>query len=303
MDIFQLKEFKSLSGTLSYSETAYRLNVSTSALSRHIQQLEDELGGKLFDRTTRSISLTELGRVFLPHAVMIIQEYEDGMADVSQCIARQDHTFIAGTIYSIDEYDIGHYFNSFRSEHPDYTPIVTLTTMSDLEKGFSDGRFNMYSAVYDESIEGMEFFKMGEVSILAVVPADSKLAASRRIELGSLAGTPLLMPEEGSAYYRRTLSAIEKVQKKPHIIYKGRYEDSISFIRNGMGVGLFPFRKGVHVHGAAVGLAYLETDPEILFDYGIGYRKDLSPAESLFVRHIYEKSRDPEFLRAIESMN
>ena len=97
MEIMQLKEFTMLVRTLSYSETAFRLNVSTSALSRHIQQLEAELGEKLFVRTTRSIALTKFGTVFLPHAVMMLQEYDDCMAAVDQYKSAQSNSFTQGT--------------------------------------------------------------------------------------------------------------------------------------------------------------------------------------------------------------
>lgn len=305
MDILQLKEFKSLAGTLSYSETAYRLHVSTSTLSRHIQQLEEELGGKLFDRTTRAISMTELGRVFLPHAVMILQEYEDGMISVRKYNEKLSHTFVCGTIYSIEEYDIDHYFAAFREEYPDYSPVIHIGTMADLERGFKEGKFNSYSAVFDESIEDLQFFKMGDILIKAVMPASSDLARkaaadpSHEVKLRDLSSVPLLMPEEGSTYFSRTMGALEKAVRNPNIVYKGRYEDSINLIKNGMGVALFPFKKSHKIHGSDPDLVYYDTDPGILFEYGIGYRKRHSPAEAVFIDFLYKKSRDPEFLRKL----
>ncbi|WED23729.1 LysR family transcriptional regulator [Vibrio sp. JC009] len=55
----------------SFAEAARQLNLPTTTVSRKIQQLEAELGGKLLNRTTRSLSLTELGERILPKAMLI----------------------------------------------------------------------------------------------------------------------------------------------------------------------------------------------------------------------------------------
>ncbi|QYK07012.1 LysR family transcriptional regulator [Shewanella zhangzhouensis] len=55
----------------SFSEAARLLNLPTTTVSRKIQLLEAELGGKLLNRTTRSLSLTELGERVLPKALLI----------------------------------------------------------------------------------------------------------------------------------------------------------------------------------------------------------------------------------------
>ena len=53
----------------SFAEAARQLNVPTTTVSRKIQQLEHDLGGKLLNRSTRSLSLTELGIQVLPKAI------------------------------------------------------------------------------------------------------------------------------------------------------------------------------------------------------------------------------------------
>ncbi|QIA64954.1 LysR family transcriptional regulator [Vibrio astriarenae] len=55
----------------SFAEAARYLNVPTTTVSRKIQQLEQDLGGKLLNRSTRSLSLTELGSQVLPKAQLI----------------------------------------------------------------------------------------------------------------------------------------------------------------------------------------------------------------------------------------
>ena len=68
MDLNLLKEFTLLARYLNYSRAARELNLNQPTLSRHIVQLEEELGVQLFLRDRQSVALTEAGRLFLPEA-------------------------------------------------------------------------------------------------------------------------------------------------------------------------------------------------------------------------------------------
>ena len=68
MDMETVEEFIRLAETCSFQETAALLHISQSSLSKHLKKLESELGATLFDRSTRSVTLSEYGRAFLPHA-------------------------------------------------------------------------------------------------------------------------------------------------------------------------------------------------------------------------------------------
>jgi DNA-binding transcriptional LysR family regulator len=68
----------------SISEAARRLGVPKSVVSERLGELERELGGRLAQRTTRKMSLTEDGRAFLPRARRILQEAQDGRDEFAE---------------------------------------------------------------------------------------------------------------------------------------------------------------------------------------------------------------------------
>lgn len=75
----QLNEFYILSTTLNYSETAQKLFISQSTLSRHIKSMEEELGVHLFLRDTRNVVLTSEGKFFqlqLPRLLKKVMDIE-----------------------------------------------------------------------------------------------------------------------------------------------------------------------------------------------------------------------------------
>ncbi len=75
MDFLQLECFLSVVKNLNFTEAANSMFLSQSSISKHIINLEKELGVKLFKRNTRSVSLTIAGEEFHEHAVTLIDEY------------------------------------------------------------------------------------------------------------------------------------------------------------------------------------------------------------------------------------
>ena len=75
----QLRYFVVLAQTLHFGEAAIKLNLSQSALSQQIKQLESYLGTTLFDRNNRKVVLNRAGHLFLREASLIIRQMEKSM--------------------------------------------------------------------------------------------------------------------------------------------------------------------------------------------------------------------------------
>lgn len=83
MHTTQLECFTTLANTLNYMRAAEELNMTQPAVSRQIQSLEKELGTQLFHRTTRTVSLTQVGARFLPEAQSMLQAYYHSLKWIS----------------------------------------------------------------------------------------------------------------------------------------------------------------------------------------------------------------------------
>ena len=73
MDIEKCREYIVLAQTRNFLEASEQLNIAQSSLSKHMKSLETELGVTLLDRTTRKVSLSADGRVFLPYAERLVR--------------------------------------------------------------------------------------------------------------------------------------------------------------------------------------------------------------------------------------
>src|SRR5437879_12829971 len=104
MELRHLRYFIGVAEEENVSRAALKLHVSQPALSRQIRDLEEELGFSLFERSAKSVRLTEAGRTFLNEARAGLQRGGDTVTEVP------DHTRGGGCT-------VAH----------SYTPLQTLT--------------------------------------------------------------------------------------------------------------------------------------------------------------------------------
>lgn len=74
VELWQLRHFLAVAETLHFTRAAAILGISQQPLSRSIARLEEELGVRLFERTTRRVALTEAGEVLLREGNLVIQQ-------------------------------------------------------------------------------------------------------------------------------------------------------------------------------------------------------------------------------------
>ena len=75
--VSSMLSFVKVVDTGGFTSAARQLNLATSVVTTHVKSLEDRLGVRLLNRTTRSVSLTEAGRVYYERCVQILSEIED----------------------------------------------------------------------------------------------------------------------------------------------------------------------------------------------------------------------------------
>ena len=103
IDFRQLRSVVRVAEELSFSRAADQLNISQPALSAQVRRLEDDLGLRVFDRSTRRVAITPAGRRFLAEARKLVDEGER-LERFAAALRRADRTHLAiGTaIYTID---------------------------------------------------------------------------------------------------------------------------------------------------------------------------------------------------------
>ncbi|MGM9536518.1 MAG: LysR family transcriptional regulator, partial [Intestinibacter sp.] len=91
MTFEQLNYFIAVVENDTYFDAAYQVNISQSSLSKQIMKLEKELDMDLFDRTSRSSTLTEAGEFFYREAKELVKHYEQTLERVNSFKATNEN--------------------------------------------------------------------------------------------------------------------------------------------------------------------------------------------------------------------
>ena len=84
LSLKQLKVFLGVANASSFTKTAQSLHLSQAALSAIIRELETQLDCRLFERTTRTVALTETGHLFYPTAMKIVDTLEKSVVELNE---------------------------------------------------------------------------------------------------------------------------------------------------------------------------------------------------------------------------
>ena len=142
MDHLQsMKVFVRVADLGSFARAAGAMDISNAVATRHIADLEGRLGTRLLNRTTRSLSLTESGQVYLERARQILDELED----VEQMVVARNHEpvgslrIVAPVVFGL--HNLAPVLQTYTERYPKVVPDVTLVDRQvDLvEEGFDVG--------------------------------------------------------------------------------------------------------------------------------------------------------------------
>jgi DNA-binding transcriptional LysR family regulator len=142
LSIRQLKYFVATAELGQVSQAAIQLNISQSAVTTAIKELEGEVGGALFGRTHAGMELTEAGRKFLGHAYTILSAVDEALR-VPTADSRLDGTLSVATTYTVLGYFLPYHLQRFSQLYPRITVNVYELSRDAIEEGLLGNRFDM----------------------------------------------------------------------------------------------------------------------------------------------------------------
>lgn len=173
MDLFRaIQVFSQVVESKSFVGAARKLDLSTTAVSRHVADLEDHLQTRLIQRTTRRISLTESGRGFHQRCVQILAELDDASREAAQKAVDPQGTIRLTSSVNFGTHQLTPAIAAFMARHPRVRFDVSLSDrMVDLvEEGF-----DLAVRIGGTSGQNLVARKLGEVR-LVLCAAPSYLA-------------------------------------------------------------------------------------------------------------------------------
>jgi DNA-binding transcriptional LysR family regulator len=125
-DLNEIRFFVLVAQTRSFTQTAERLSVPKSSVSRAIGRLEERLGVQLIERTTRSVRLTEIGRLYLAHCQRVMDEAEQADLAVGAMLARPRGKLRVGAPVAFARFVLGPLMSEFLAMYPELRVHIEL---------------------------------------------------------------------------------------------------------------------------------------------------------------------------------
>ncbi|EIA07574.1 LysR family transcriptional regulator [Flavobacterium frigoris] len=206
---FRLKVFFTVANRLSFTKAATELFISQPAVSKHIQELEEEYKIKLFDRNGGKISLTAGGQLLLKHVKNIFEIYREIHFDMGTLINQQQGALRLGASTTISQYIIPPLLARFHQKmkgikvnllNGNTEQIENALLNKEIEIGIVEGQSK------NKSIKYTPFLKD---ELVLVCNSKNPLVSKQEITREDLKSMQFVMREQGSG----TLEVIEHALK------------------------------------------------------------------------------------------
>lgn len=286
MDINQLKYFISVAQTLNFSEAARRNSLTQPSISHHINELEKQLGCKLFIRDKRSVSLTDSGRTFLPHALEIVDISHKAavqLSNMEQGLA--GHLTIAALTTS--SAILSRCLAAFSKKYPQVTVDIHFTSGRTQALIMSEDKYDVHFAMDDMVPVGETFTAIPAHTdrLCLAVPKDHPLAAGGTADFSKLKGERFISvsQNDGPALYKQVMRVCRARGYTPHITCQYDRAEAVTLsVGAGLGISIIPEALSHMFYSDNVAFIPIEGD-DVYRNYVIAWRRSITnPAVALF---------------------
>lgn len=282
MHLRQLEYFLAVAEELNFSRAALKLHVSQQPVSTQIQKLEQELGVKLFRRTTREVALTPSGEAFYKEIQMAFKYLDKGKKMAVQAMAESTNVFKIGYEVVMMNHMLPAFIKKIRETLPEMKlEIVELPEHTIHEKVIS-GDLDVALMFTDKEfldLNVLNKLKLGNERAVVAVSKDRALAEKKSVTIKELAQEEfiLIKREDKPYFFKKFHDICNQSGFEPIIAHEVPTEHALmSLVAKNMGISMvFECLQKVFTKD----LAYVPlVDPELYISFGLIWKKeDLNP--------------------------
>ena len=240
VELAQLEAFLQVAQHRSFSRAAEALFLTQPSVTARIQSLEREIGERLFERTGRSVTLTDAGHAFMPHAQRALTAVQEG-TDAIEAVRHGDIGSIRiGASDTIATYVLPGILKQFRETRPRvHVHLTTGQTEGIVEKLLAGETHVAVSRLTQHpEIESLHLYN----DDLALVCSPSHPFANRgRVTVAEAGKEPFLFFERSSSYHTLVYSMFLRVGVVPESVMElDSMETTKHMVEAGLGIAILP---------------------------------------------------------------
>lgn len=282
VELRQLHYFVVVAEERNFTGAARRLRLTQPPLSRHIKELEAELGVKLLERTTRKVDLTDAGIAFLDKAKRILVEVEDAKAAARGADAGLRGRLDIGFISSATLHLLPPSVRLFRERFEGVELQLKEMTSGQQVDALYESEIRVGLARLPLRAPGLRFEPLLEEQLIVALPSEHPLKTLDRVPLEKIKDLPLIF------FYRQLMPSLhaqvvelyQRIDAFPKVAqYAIHLQTIVGLVASGVGLAILPgsarfaAREGVIYRPldatdatSWVGLAWTEGDNSALVE-------------------------------------
>lgn len=241
MEFRHLQTFQAIVQEGSFLKAAEKLQYAQSTITMHIQQLEAELGVKLFSRRGKRTELTIAGRTLRDHTDQLLYHAASLQQTMTDLVAGEAGHLRLGSIEPVASVHLPSILVQFCQEHPKIRLTLEVGVTQVISQRVATGTLDLAICSPPAANLGLTFELLFQDPIALLIPETHRLATADSISVPSLANERLILTEEHCPYR----SILEKALL-PHGINPFSGIESMSLealkqmVKYGLGIGVMP---------------------------------------------------------------
>ena len=246
MTLTQLYYMNAVAEHGNFTIAAEKCFVTQPTLSMQVQKLEEELGVKIFNRSTKPIILTDIGKKILVQAKKITEE-----ATRMQDIVSIEKGFIGGEfrlgiIPTIMPTLLPMFLNTFIKKYPKVDLKIEELTTQNIIKMLEEGHLDAGIAATPLGLNSIIELPLYHEPFVGYIPEENPLHKLKEIEVGDLDLTDLLVLEDGHCFRNHVLNLCQmnQIVGNPFDLKSGSIETLINLSDEGPWMTLLPYLHG-----------------------------------------------------------
>ncbi|MCA8072532.1 LysR family transcriptional regulator [Acidovorax sp. YS12] len=282
MELRHLRCFLAVAEELHFARAAERLHIDQSPLSRTIKELEEDLGARLFVRTTRSTQLTRAGRLFLEHVrrvFLVLSQARDSVKSVANGFHGQLRIALSD---GITPSRLPTLLAQYREEDPEIEIRLFEVPLAQQIKGLHDDLYDAGFSMAEDAGDGIAATPAWEDELMLAVPARHPLLAFKKVPLEEVLRYPLALgdPAICEGHARQVDRFLRKLVQEPLIAQRvATFDVMMTLVSAGLALGLAGEAHIAASREPGVVARRLAGKPPMLTTYLL--RRDAEPSEML----------------------
>ena len=192
VDLKHLRAFVAVADHQSFVAAAKTLHISQPALTHCIQQLEGQMGGRLFDRTTRRVRLSPIGDKFLPYVKRLLAHFDSVVTDMSTQLARGSGRVVVSCLASVASRLMPVVMSECKREYPNITIAIRDAAMRGVLDSVISGDADFAIGSLPGNDPDLDFTVIAIDQFRLICPRDHDLATKDVVQWTDLSDYPFI---------------------------------------------------------------------------------------------------------------